>query len=1857
MGSGDDIATGGQGDDTIDGGLGTDIAVYSGNRNQYTLSYNTDGLQQVIKVSGAEGVDSLKNVEILRFADSDLDVRPIGRTIRDRGQGKLEPIIGKPIVGEILTTGRVLDDPDGINDQQSNTLYQWQLASTAQDAWIDIGGSNSNTYNLTSSNNGARIRVAVTYSDLGGVRSTLYSDPVAIQSKALPDISFNPVSDDDYISAAAKDGGIILSGKDNGSEVTITFSGATRKAASSNGIWSYFLTSLDWQNLVSGANIFTASFSAEGDAILELSRTIYIDQSIIISDNSLSIDRSQAKGISLDTQTVLDANGNLLDFDKNGKADAYQPDIVILPWKTSEVFDLGAQAELSDFAAIKVPSLGSIKGIDVLELDGNKYLVPLADGSEFAAEIPKDYKASLDPVAFNLSGLNPGATVTTTVYLPDSVQAAETYLRFNYSTEEFQPYVDKNGVPLYRFEFSQGKPDKVILTLVDGDPEWDGDGTKNGRIVDPGTVAIASYINDGAATFAVSGTVQVGQVLTVAKTADDPDGNGSLGYQWQSSTDGNTWSNIGSNAATYTLTAAEQSKQIRVLVAYTDAQNFQELITVSAGTVDVDMPKDISILDIDLGMINDKSVKSFKGLISQKELAVHRFSVSDSTYAYITLDNFDVDLDLHLYKDMPDGQNNILYMSSESEGVTSENIFKKLSAGNYIAFAVPYDISAGKFGYDLEIDTQWFYDNTTIPNDTEFEKQWYLFNTGQGGGIDNWDVNGPESWKINKSTEEIIVAVIDSGIDYLHQDLNANIWINKNEIPNNGLDDDNNGYSDDIWGWDFADNDNNPMASTNQRTRDHGTHVAGTIGAVSNNNLGIAGVNWNAKLMNLKIFPDGLGEKSKLENTWKAIRYAADNGAKVINLSIGDSLNDPLYENIFLGGFETFKKILPDLYNGYYNALSYASSKGVVIVASASNENNNNDKYSTIPADFSLEIPGMISVAALSNKGDKASYSNYGNVISIAAPGGDFGSDSLIYSTIVDNKYGYMAGTSMAAPIVSGAVSLILAQNPRLTPSQVKNIILEGAYKDKSLESVVGDGAYLDIYASLEKTLELKLRTAKFDVIGTPQVGQALFVAKVADDPDEYLENFSYQWQSSTDGNTWSNIGSNAATYTLTAAEQTKQIRVQVSYTDAQYYKELVVVPAGTVSDSTVSAINDGAATHSIFAGNGGTAVYIVGQRLLVEKTATDPDGGHGIRKYQWQSSADGNTWSTIGTNNEFYTLTVADQAKQIRVQISYTDGEGFQENITVAGGYVPIVKEPIISITGNYIPSSTLTANVQLDPNSPYINSTFTYTWYANKEIIAAQTTKTLILTDDLVGKRISATASFTNSAGQSTSISTAEKQVQAGFTNSKGIEVKADVRLENANLDGGFTTINATTNPNAKKAVDALKANKVELSPTMVNFTIALPSNPTKPAENQTSASIAIGIDLVSDGIALSTGNGAASKPTPLSYYSVDSAGVASPFTYDPVSKTGANFYDTNSDGTPDLVTLAFVDGGRGDKDGFKNGKIVDPSTAATVNVSAVLANFKDSLLIADPLSDLPAALIVKAKLISRAATVNEIGYVVLDKGETIDSIGFAGLTARAQILFAGLESSDVPNLSSFSFDKSIALINGQSIRFFETTDSSLKELAAGKSSVAGLGSSFKFLSTTIDSSTTKATAASSSGMNFSLEIAGSFAGLDSLIGVNQADSPILDFSALAGIEVTADLSLAREASYNSSIGFYKILAIDGSVRDPISGNVFLPGDSGYKNAALSNKVTNLKDLSIGNLQNTTNEIKINESGMLAPYAIVSGADTYFAYAAANADLISHFKVLGTNIIGLEDLYGGGDKDFDDVVIGIKAKTLSAI
>jgi len=164
-----------------------------------------------------------------------------------------------------------------------------------------------------------------------------------------------------------------------------------------------------------------------------------------------------------------------------------------------------------------------------------------------------------------------------------------------------------------------------------------------------------------------------------------------------------------------------------------------------------------------------------------------------------------------------------------------------------------------------------------IPNDPSFGEQWALNNTGQNGGTPDADIDAPEAWDITTGDTNIVVGVIDSGIDYLHPDLAANIWTNWDEIPDNGVDDDNNGYIDDIHGWDFFSNDNNPMDEFN-----HGTHVAGIIGAVGNNNQGVAGVSLKVKIMPLRFIGNGWGMTS---GAISALEYAVDNDAKITNNS------------------------------------------------------------------------------------------------------------------------------------------------------------------------------------------------------------------------------------------------------------------------------------------------------------------------------------------------------------------------------------------------------------------------------------------------------------------------------------------------------------------------------------------------------------------------------------------------------------------------------------------------------------------------------------------------------------------------------------------------------------------------------------------------------------------------------------------------------------------------------------------------------------------------------------------------------------------------------------------------------------
>jgi subtilisin family serine protease len=343
----------------------------------------------------------------------------------------------------------------------------------------------------------------------------------------------------------------------------------------------------------------------------------------------------------------------------------------------------------------------------------------------------------------------------------------------------------------------------------------------------------------------------------------------------------------------------------------------------------------------------------------------------------------------------------------------------------------------------------------SLPDDPGFSQLWGLNNTGQTGGTADADVDAPEAWNIETGTG-VMVGVIDTGIDYTHPDLAANVWTNPLEIPGNGIDDDNNGYVDDVHGYDFVNRDGDPMDD-----HGHGTHVAGTIAAVANNGIGVAGVSWHAKVMALKFLDaGGYGYASDAVD---ALNYATDMGAKITNNSWGG------------GEYSTALR----------DAIAAANSAGAVFVAAAGNYSSNNDTTPFYPAGY--EGPNVIVVAATDSNDGLASFSNFGRkTVLLGAPGVG------IYSTVPavgasccssPTRYATLSGTSMAAPHVSGAAALLISHYPGLTPAQVRQRLAFSGDTVPALTSTTVSGRRLSLVGMLEQDDVPPDATADFRVL------------------------------------------------------------------------------------------------------------------------------------------------------------------------------------------------------------------------------------------------------------------------------------------------------------------------------------------------------------------------------------------------------------------------------------------------------------------------------------------------------------------------------------------------------------------------------------------------------------------------------------------------------------------------------------------------------------------------------------------------------------------------------------------------------
>ncbi|HEX2866436.1 MAG TPA: S8 family serine peptidase [Ignavibacteriales bacterium] len=293
----------------------------------------------------------------------------------------------------------------------------------------------------------------------------------------------------------------------------------------------------------------------------------------------------------------------------------------------------------------------------------------------------------------------------------------------------------------------------------------------------------------------------------------------------------------------------------------------------------------------------------------------------------------------------------------------------------------------------LWAEPHFVYKTSDAPNDPSFSLQWNLSR-----------IQAELAWAITQGSSSVVIGIVDTGVEWYHPDLKDKIWINTKEIPDNGVDDDHNGYIDDVRGWDFGGLNGTPDNNPDEDRPDHGTHVAGIAAATTGNGVGIASIGYNCKIMAVKASRDDDRDNQGdvyVDYGYQGIVYAVDNGANVINCSWGGN------------GFSAMGQ----------EVVNYALSKNVLIVASAGNDNSGDPSY---PAGFY----GVLSVGSTDDNDARSYYSNYGPTVVAFSPGGN------IYSTWKPDTYRYLSGTSMASPLVAGLAGLVRSQFPQLNPLQ-----------------------------------------------------------------------------------------------------------------------------------------------------------------------------------------------------------------------------------------------------------------------------------------------------------------------------------------------------------------------------------------------------------------------------------------------------------------------------------------------------------------------------------------------------------------------------------------------------------------------------------------------------------------------------------------------------------------------------------------------------------------------------------------------------------------------------------------------------
>ncbi|HKG48555.1 MAG TPA: S8 family peptidase [Pyrinomonadaceae bacterium] len=337
--------------------------------------------------------------------------------------------------------------------------------------------------------------------------------------------------------------------------------------------------------------------------------------------------------------------------------------------------------------------------------------------------------------------------------------------------------------------------------------------------------------------------------------------------------------------------------------------------------------------------------------------------------------------------------------------------------------------------YDIELDEVEGPLVPILPHDPQFNDQWALANSGQRGGKQGADISATLAWATTTGTDKVVVAVLDSGVDYTHEDLIQNMWLRPASMA--PYQDKELGTIDDEHGYNAIDNASDPMDQNG-----HGTHCAGIIGAEGENNIGIAGVNWKVQIMPLKFM--NAGGFGTTKDAIEAINYVIDRKKAGVNVRVISASWGSTQRSRALG-----------------DVIRKAYENDILFVAAAGNSTTNNDRMPHYPSSY--DVPNVVSVAALDRHDELAKFSNYGvKSVAIAAPGVD------ILSTWLGNAYEEKSGTSMATPVVSGVAALILAENPRLSVDELKKKLLASTDPIVALKGKTVTGGRINAAKALE---------------------------------------------------------------------------------------------------------------------------------------------------------------------------------------------------------------------------------------------------------------------------------------------------------------------------------------------------------------------------------------------------------------------------------------------------------------------------------------------------------------------------------------------------------------------------------------------------------------------------------------------------------------------------------------------------------------------------------------------------------------------------------------------------------------------